>query len=38
VLLLRPVVVDDGEWDAMVRESTDRAAALAKRGKVEGTK
>ena len=24
-----PVVVDDGDWDAMVRESTDRAAALA---------
>jgi MSHA biogenesis protein MshL len=36
VLLLRPVVVDDGDWDAMVRESTDRAAALAKQGKVEG--
>jgi MSHA biogenesis protein MshL len=38
VLLLRPVVVDDGDWDAMVRESTDRAAALAKQGKVEGVR
>jgi MSHA biogenesis protein MshL len=38
VLLLRPVVVDDGDWDAMVRESTDRAAALAKEGKVEGAR
>jgi MSHA biogenesis protein MshL len=36
VLLLRPVVVEDGDWDAMVRDSTDRAAALAKQGKVEG--
>jgi MSHA biogenesis protein MshL len=36
VLLLRPIVVEDGDWDAMVRESTDRAAALAKQGKVEG--
>jgi MSHA biogenesis protein MshL len=38
VLLLRPIVVDDGDWDAMVRESTDRAAALAKQGKVEGVR
>ena len=38
VLLLRPVVVDDGDWDGMVRESTDRAAALAKQGKVEGVR
>ena len=38
VLLLRPVVVDDGDWDAMVRESTDRAAALARQGKVEGVR
>jgi len=36
VLLLRPIVVDDTDWDAMVAESTDRAAALAKQGKVEG--
>ena len=36
VLLLRPIVVDDSNWDAMVRESTERAAALAKEGKVEG--
>ena len=38
VLLLRPVIVDDGDWDSMVRESTDRAAALAKEGKVEGVR
>jgi MSHA biogenesis protein MshL len=36
VLLLRPVVVEDGDWPAMVAESTERAAALAKKGKVEG--
>ena len=36
VLLLRPIVVEDGDWDSMVHESTDRAAALAKQGKVEG--
>jgi MSHA biogenesis protein MshL len=38
VLLLRPIVVEDGDWDGMVRESTDRAAALAKQGKVEGVR
>jgi len=36
VLLLRPIVVEDGDWDSLVRESTERAAALAKQGKVEG--
>ena len=36
VLLLRPIVVDDSDWDAMVRESTERAAALARKGKLEG--
>ncbi len=35
VLLLRPVVVEDADWDGMVRESTDRAAALSKKGDVE---
>jgi MSHA biogenesis protein MshL len=38
VLLLRPVVVEDGDWDSMVRESTERAAALAKDGQVEGVR
>ncbi|MEO8019925.1 MAG: pilus (MSHA type) biogenesis protein MshL [Pseudomonadota bacterium] len=38
VLLLRPVVVEDGDWPALVRESTDRATALAKQGKVEGAR
>jgi MSHA biogenesis protein MshL len=35
VLLLRPVVVDDNNMDAMVIESTERAAALSKKGDVE---
>ena len=38
VLLLRPVIVEDGDWDQMVRESAERTAALAKQGKVEGTR
>jgi MSHA biogenesis protein MshL len=38
VLLLRPVVVEDGDWDGIVRESTDKTAALAKEGKVEGNR
>jgi MSHA biogenesis protein MshL len=38
VLLLRPIVVEDSDWDSMVRESTERAAALSKRGDVEGTR
>jgi MSHA biogenesis protein MshL len=38
VLLLRPVIVEDGDWDKMVNESTDRAAALSKKGDVEGTR
>ncbi len=36
VLLLRPLVTADDSWDALVREPLDRAAALAKEGKVEG--
>ncbi|HEU4780122.1 MAG TPA: pilus (MSHA type) biogenesis protein MshL [Steroidobacteraceae bacterium] len=38
VLLLRPVVVEDSDWDGMVRETTDRAAALSKKGDVEGVR
>jgi MSHA biogenesis protein MshL len=38
VLLLRPVVVEDSDWDGIVRESTDKTAALAKEGKVEGNR
>jgi len=38
VLLLRPVVVEDGDWDAMVLESTERAAALSKKGDVEAVR
>ena len=36
VLLLRPVVANDDDWDAMVKESEARAAALAREGQVEG--
>jgi len=36
VLLLRPIVVNDDEWDGLVKEPMDRAAALSKRGDVEG--
>jgi MSHA biogenesis protein MshL len=36
VLLLRPIVADDAQMDAMVREATDRTAAAAKQGKVDG--
>jgi len=35
VLLLRPVIVDDENMNAMVLESTERAAALSKKGDVE---
>ncbi len=38
VLLLRPVVVEDRDWDAIVRESEGKTAALAKQGKVEGNR
>jgi MSHA biogenesis protein MshL len=38
VLLLRPVIVEDGDWEKMVNESTDRAAALSKQGDIEGTR
>jgi MSHA biogenesis protein MshL len=38
VLLLRPVVVDDTSMDAMVLESTERAAALSKKGDVEAVR
>jgi MSHA biogenesis protein MshL len=38
VLLLRPVIVEDGDWDKMVGESTERAAALSKKGDVEGNR
>jgi MSHA biogenesis protein MshL len=38
VLLLRPVVVEDADWNAMVAESTERAAALSKKGDVESVR
>jgi MSHA biogenesis protein MshL len=38
VLLLRPVVANDDDWDAMVKEADARAAALAREGQVEGVR
>ena len=38
VLLLRPIVADDQAMASMVAESTARADALARKGKVEGLK
>ena len=36
VLLLRPIVVDDDQWDGLVKEPMERAAALSKKGDIEG--
>jgi MSHA biogenesis protein MshL len=36
VLLLRPIVVGDDEWDGLVKEPMERAAALSKKGDIEG--
>jgi MSHA biogenesis protein MshL len=38
VLLLRPIVADDQQMETMVREATDRTAAMARKGKGEGVK
>ena len=38
VLLLRPVVANDDDWDAMVKEADARAAALSRAGDVEGVR
>ncbi len=38
VLLLRPIVTNDADWDAMVKEPLDRAAALSREGGVEGSR
>ena len=35
VLLLRPLVASDADWDRMVAESNDSTAALARQGKVD---
>jgi hypothetical protein len=34
VILLRPVIVEDGDWQSMVSEPTERMEELAKKGKV----
>jgi MSHA biogenesis protein MshL len=36
VLLLRAIVVGDDEWDGLVKEPMERAAALSKKGDIEG--
>jgi MSHA biogenesis protein MshL len=38
VLLLRPIVASDQDWERMVRESEERTAVAAKKGGVEGLK
>jgi MSHA biogenesis protein MshL len=38
VLLLRPIVPTDADWEALAKEPLDRAAALSKEGGVEGTR
>jgi MSHA biogenesis protein MshL len=38
VLLLRPLVPSDADWETLTREPSDRAAALAASGKVEGSR
>jgi MSHA biogenesis protein MshL len=38
VLLLRPIIADDTTMATLVAESTDRADALSRKGKVEGVK
>jgi MSHA biogenesis protein MshL len=35
VILLRPMVVADGEWPELVKESTDRVDELARKGKLQ---
>jgi MSHA biogenesis protein MshL len=35
VLLLRPVVTEDHDWEGLVKEANERTAALAEKGKVE---
>jgi MSHA biogenesis protein MshL len=36
VLLLRPIVVGDDDWEGIVKEPLERAAALSKKGDIEG--
>jgi len=38
VLLLRAIVVGDDEWDGLVKEPMERAAALSRKGDIEGTR
>ena len=33
MILLRPLVVDDGDWPQLVKESNDRVDELARKGK-----
>ena len=36
VILLRPLVVDDGDWPALVKDPTERLEDLSKQGKLGG--
>jgi len=36
VILLRPLVVDDGDWPALVKDPTDRVEDLTRQGKLGG--
>jgi MSHA biogenesis protein MshL len=38
VLLLRPIVTEDQDWERMVKEAEARTASLAEKGKVEGSR
>ena len=38
VLLLRPVIATDQDWERMVAEANERTASMAARGKVEGVR
>ena len=35
VILLRPLVVNDGDWPALVQEPNDRVEKLVKQGNLE---
>jgi type II secretory pathway component GspD/PulD (secretin) len=35
VILLRPLVVNDGDWPQLVKDSNDRIDDLARKGKLQ---
>ena len=38
VLLLRPIVTEDQDWERMVKEANERTASLSEKGKVDGVR